>query len=126
MNTAPQNWQDRTELLANRLAFDRDIAMELRLRRMEPQIADDMILSALSHFQGADQAIQSRIADYYFAGGERDYLVTARVFNEFNNTRQAAMEYNAALRDGGEENIRAMLPDKLPEKIQTLYDHARE
>ena len=25
--------QDRTELLANRLAFDRDIAMELRLRR---------------------------------------------------------------------------------------------
>ena len=92
--------QDRTELLANRLAFDRDIAMELRLRRMEAQIADDMILSALSHFQGADQAIQSRIADYYFAGGERDYLVTARVFNEYNNTRQAAMEYNSALRDG--------------------------
>ncbi len=92
--------QDRAELLANRLAFDRDIAMELRLRRMEPQIADDMFLSALSHFQGADQAIQSRLADYYFAGGERDYLVTARVFNEFNNTRQAAMEYNAALRDG--------------------------
>ena len=92
--------QDRSELLANRLAFDRDITMELRLRRIEPQIADDMILSALSHFQGTEQAIQSRIADYYFAGGERDYLVTARVFNEFNNTRQAAMEFNSSLRDG--------------------------
>ena len=34
--------------------------------------------------------------------------------------------YDTALRDGGEENIRAMLPDKLPEKIQKLYDHARE
>ena len=33
--------------------------------------------------------------------------------------------YDTALRDGGEENIRAMLPDKLPEKIQKLYDHAR-
>ena len=92
--------QDRAELLANRLAFDRDIVMELRLRRIEPQIADDMILSALSRFQGTDQAIQSRIADYYFAGGERDYLVTARVFNEYNNTRQAAMEFNSVLRDG--------------------------
>jgi two-component system nitrogen regulation sensor histidine kinase NtrY len=92
--------EDRAELLANRLVFDRDIAMEMRLRRIEAQIADDMILAALSQFQGSDQAVQSRISDYYFAGGERDYLVTARVFNEFNNTRQAAIEYNTTLRDG--------------------------
>ena len=92
--------QDRLGLLANRLAFDRDIAMELRLRRLEPQIADDMILSALSHFAGAEQAIQSRVAEYYFAGSDREYLVTARVFNEYNNTRQAAAEFSAILQDG--------------------------
>ena len=91
--------QDRMGLLANRLAFDRDIALELRLRRIEPQIADDMILSALSHFAGAEQAIQSRVAEYYFSGRDRGYFVTARVFNEYNNTRQAAAEFNAILQD---------------------------
>ena len=92
--------QDRLELLANRLSFDRDITMELRLRGIETQIADDMILSALSHFQGTEQSIQSRISDYYFAGGDREYLVSVRVFNQFNNTRNAAAEFNAAIADG--------------------------
>ena len=92
--------QDRLGLLANRLAFDRDISLEVRLRRMEPQIADDMIISALSHFEGADQTVQSRIRDYYFAGSDRDYIVSARVFNEYNNTRAAAAEFNATLSDG--------------------------
>ena len=92
--------QDRMGLLANRLAFDRDISLELRLRRMESQIADDMILSALSHFQGTEQSIQSRISDYYFSGSDREYIVSSRVFNSFNNTRQAAAEFNAILQDG--------------------------
>ena len=92
--------QDRLGLLANRLSFDRDISMELRLRRVETQIADDMILSALSHFQGTEPSIQSRISDYYFAGGDREYQVSARVFNSFNNTRASAAEFNAALGDG--------------------------
>ena len=92
--------QDQMGLLANRLAFDRDISLELRLRRIESQIADDMILSALSHFQGTEQSIQSRISDYYFAGSDREYMITTRVFNEFNNTRQAADEFNEILQDG--------------------------
>ena len=92
--------QDRLALMANRLAFDRDISLELRLRRMEPQIAEDMVLSALSHFQGTEQAIQSRVADYYFSGSDREYLVSTRVYNGFNNTRQAAAEFNAILEDG--------------------------
>ncbi len=92
--------QDRLGLLATRLTFDRDISLELRLRRMEAQIADDMILSALSHFQGTEQSIQNRISDYYFSGSDRDYLVSSRVFNEFNNTRAAADEFNATVRDG--------------------------
>lgn len=32
--------------------------------------------------------------------------------------------YEQAMQDGGEERIRAMLPDRLPEDIQTAYDHA--
>ena len=32
--------------------------------------------------------------------------------------------YEQAIRDGGEEGIGRMLPDRLPGEIQTLYDHA--
>ena len=92
--------QDRLGLLANRLAFDRDISLELRLRRIETQISEDMILSALTQFLDAEQAIQSRITDFYFPGSEREYLVTTRVYNSFNNTRQAAEEFNAILENG--------------------------
>ena len=34
--------------------------------------------------------------------------------------------YEKALADGCEDNIKAMLPDKLPEGIQELYDFAHE
>lgn len=33
--------------------------------------------------------------------------------------------YDQAIKDGNETNIRAMLPDHLPEDIQRLYDFAR-
>ena len=92
--------EGRMGLLANRLAFDRDISLELRLRRTESQIADDMILSTLTHFQGTEQSVQSRISDYYLAGSDRDYMVSTRVYNQFNNTRQAAAEFNAIVEDG--------------------------
>ena len=34
--------------------------------------------------------------------------------------------YETAIADGGEEHIKAMLPDKLPEAIQKLYDYAHK
>lgn len=34
--------------------------------------------------------------------------------------------YEQAMKDGNEDGINAMLPDKLPKKIQALYDHAHE
>lgn len=34
--------------------------------------------------------------------------------------------YETAITDGGEEHIKAMLPDKLPEDIQKLYDYAHD
>ncbi len=34
--------------------------------------------------------------------------------------------YETAMKDGNEDRINAMLPDKLPEEIQKLYDHAHE
>lgn len=34
--------------------------------------------------------------------------------------------YEQALQDGNEERVHGMLPDKLPEDIQKMYDHAHE
>ncbi len=92
--------QDRLGLLANRLSFDRDISLEFRLRGIESQIADDMILSALSHFEGTEQSIQNRISEYYLSGVNRDYVISARVFNAYNNTLEAFREFNDTVRDG--------------------------
>ena len=34
--------------------------------------------------------------------------------------------YDQAIADGNEDRIHAMMPDKLPEEIQKIYDHAHE
>ncbi len=34
--------------------------------------------------------------------------------------------YEQAIRDGNEDRLNEMLPDHLPEEIQSLYDHAHE
>lgn len=34
--------------------------------------------------------------------------------------------YEQALQDGNEDRVQGMLPDKLPENIQKMYDHAHE
>lgn len=34
--------------------------------------------------------------------------------------------YEQVLEDGNEERIRSMLPDRLPEDVQKMYDHAHE
>lgn len=34
--------------------------------------------------------------------------------------------YDQIMQDGNEERVRSMLPDKLPENIQKMYDHAHE
>lgn len=92
--------QGRMEALANRLSFDRDIALEVRLKVIEPQIADDMIISALSVFNNTASTIQNRISDYYFSRNEQDYSISVYVFNNTNNSRAAANQYNAILKDG--------------------------
>lgn len=34
--------------------------------------------------------------------------------------------YEQAMKDGSEDRIKSMLPDRLPEEIQALYDHAHQ
>ena len=34
--------------------------------------------------------------------------------------------YDQAIQDGSEERIQSLLPDHLPDEIQSLYDHAHQ
>lgn len=92
--------KQRLEVLSNRLSFDRDISLEYHLRRMETQIAEDMIISALSVFHNTETSIASRIRDNYMLRNNQDYTVTAYVFNNSNNTRAAANLYHSLIEDG--------------------------
>ena len=91
--------KEQMDTLAGRLSFDRDITLEMRLRSIEGQIADDMIISALSVFNNTESAILSRITDTYLSRSDQDYQVTVYVFNNDNNTRAAAQLYNSLLKD---------------------------
>ena len=91
--------QSTMEMLAGRLSFDRDILLELRLRSVESEIADDMIIPALSVFNNTASSIQSRIVEAYLSSVDRDYNVSVYVFNNENNTRAALDLYNSILRD---------------------------
>lgn len=90
----------RIDLLAKRLSFDRDIALETRLRRAEAQIADDMIISALSVFNNTASSIRSRLSDYYLAGENQNYNISVYVLNSSNTTKAAIDQYNELIGDG--------------------------
>lgn len=92
--------QNRLEVLSNRIAFDRDIALELRLRRVETQIANDIVISALSVLGNTASSIQSRINDSYFSRDAQNYNISVYVFNKDNNNRAAAVQYNNILKSG--------------------------
>lgn len=92
--------QDRLEMLANRLAFDRDIGLEVFIRRVEPQIAEDRVIAALSRFSNTEMVIQNRIIEGHFGNRLTNYSLSAYVFNRDNNTRASAARYNSLVRGG--------------------------
>ena len=92
--------QQRIDVLAKRLSFDRDIALETRLRRAEAQIADDMIISALSVFNNTASSIRSRLSEYYLAGEVQNYNISVYVLNSSNTTKAAIDQYNELIGDG--------------------------
>ena len=65
--------QNRVEVWANRLSVDRDIALELQLRRVEPQIANDVFIATLSALPNASSTILNRIVDNFMYSISQDY-----------------------------------------------------
>ncbi|MBP9998215.1 MAG: GHKL domain-containing protein [Bacteroidales bacterium] len=67
---------------ANRLAVDRDIILEMRLRRVETGIADDMIIASLSSLDNSEAIIRNFVTDNYLQSVNQDYNIDVQVIKD--------------------------------------------
>ena len=74
-----QKEQNRVEVWANRLAMDRDIALEIQLRAAEGAIAADGVIGTLSVLENSYDLIRGRIANSYLTRVSQDYDISALV-----------------------------------------------
>lgn len=68
--------QNRVDVWANRLSVERDISLELQLRRTEPQIANDIFIATLSALPNASNVILNRVVDSYMYSISQDYDIS--------------------------------------------------
>lgn len=87
--------QDRVLVWANRLAVERDLGLEIRLRNVEEGIASDQLISTLTTLDNGGGIIVNRISEYYLSRIRQDYNISVLVFN---NQDQAAMSYFNSIR----------------------------
>ena len=66
----------RVEVWANRLAMDRDVALEIQLRSVESAIADDRMFGALASLEGGADVMRGRLVSNYMARISRDYDIS--------------------------------------------------
>ena len=68
--------QHRVDVWANRLAMDRDIALEIQLRSAENAIQADQVIGALSVLDGGIDIIRNRLINNYMGRIAQDYDIT--------------------------------------------------
>ncbi len=68
-----QKERQRVDVWANRLAMDRDIALEIQLRGAEAAIAADPVIGALSVIGGSTDILRSRLVSSYMGRISQDY-----------------------------------------------------
>ena len=65
--------QRRVDVWSNRLAMDRDVALEIQLRSVEGAIATDPMIAALSALEGGDDILRGRLTSTYMMRISPDY-----------------------------------------------------
>ena len=68
--------QRRVDVWANRLAMDRDVALELQLRAVEGSIADDSMIGALAALDGGNDILRGRLTSAYMVRIAQDYDIS--------------------------------------------------
>ena len=77
--------QDRALVWANRLAVERDLSLELQLRSVEENIADDQMISYLSSLDNSSGMILSRITEFYITRTRQSNNIGVMVIKEGDN-----------------------------------------
>ena len=90
--------QERVFVWANRLAVERDLGLEIRLKAIEEDIATDQIIASLSHLDNAEGIILNRISDNYLSRIRQNYSMNLVMLRDENQTLIA--RYNEAVRTG--------------------------
>ena len=92
--------QNRLEVWADRLSLDRDISLELHLRRIEQQISGDVFIPALCQLDNAARTIQNRITDTYFIRESQNYDIS--VYLIFDDSLPSEIDFCNERLLGGE------------------------
>ena len=74
--------KDRVTVWSNRLAVDRNLGLEIQLRSVEDNIANDQLIAELSGMDNSAGMILNRIAEYYLSRIRQDNLIEVRIFKE--------------------------------------------
>ena len=84
-----QKEQDRVLVWANRLAVERDLGLEIRLRNVEDAVASDQLISTLTTIDNGASIIINRLSEYYLSRIRQDYNITVMVFSNQDHTATA-------------------------------------
>ena len=90
--------QERVFVWANRMAVERDLGLEIRIRAVEEDIAADQIIASLSRLSNAEGIILNRISDNYLSRIRQNYSMSLVMLR--NDNPDLLGRYNEMLRDG--------------------------
>lgn len=88
------------ELWGNRLAIDRNISLEIQLKRCEGQIASDPAIAVSSHLPNSSEEIGNYIIDKYFSRLSQDYDIGVLVTRDCDRDERAMGIIADNLREG--------------------------
>lgn len=91
--------QMRLEVTANRLSVGRDLPLEVQLKRVENQIAEDPVVSALSALDNSDEAVLNRVLEAYFFRLPQEYSISAKIIRDSNSGKAESDIYNERIRN---------------------------
>lgn len=90
--------QERVGVWANRLAVERDLGLEIRLKAIEEDIATDQVIATLSHLDNAEGIIFNRITDNYLSRIRQNYSINLLMLRD--NNPQLVRRFNNIIRTG--------------------------
>lgn len=90
--------KERVAVWANRLAVERDLGLEIRLKTIEEDIASDQIISSLSHLENADGIILNRISENYLSRIRQNYSMNLIMLRD--NAPHLTRRYSEIMRSG--------------------------